>query len=284
MDIRNIKKQANQIYLHYRQQIIPEFFYVGYVSLLAQYLQSGLFSFFVSLFLCPISHGYVKCAMKLVDEEKTHIDYHESMVGIIEFARVFPIYFVRKIVIFLIVLIVGLPIFLSYFDLTTTISLEWLSTLGNTFIQIDLFIPDFYVLYPLLEESWVCLNVLACLFCYLFVSALLMPMPYVMELEEFSWSECIQYSLRLMKGQVVNYFRLCLTYCIRHIIYWEITGLILMIIGSLNEILMLFCFVFSLFIYIDIFKGRFEIAKYLFYKEIRGDYDERNNGDEENCH
>ena len=64
MDIKKIKKESNLIYLKYRKQIIPEFFFVGYVSLLAQYLQSGLFSFFVSLFLCTVGQGYVKCAMK----------------------------------------------------------------------------------------------------------------------------------------------------------------------------------------------------------------------------
>ena len=77
MNIRGIKQQANHIYLKYRQQIIPEFFYVGYVGLLAQYLQSGLFSFFVSLFLSPIAHGYVKCVMKLTDEDHARIDYHQ---------------------------------------------------------------------------------------------------------------------------------------------------------------------------------------------------------------
>lgn len=90
MSIRGIKNKADGIYMKYRKQIIPEFFYVGYVGLLAQYLRSGLFSFFVSLFLCPIAHGYVKCAMKLVDDEHPLIDYHQSMIGIIEFPRVAP--------------------------------------------------------------------------------------------------------------------------------------------------------------------------------------------------
>lgn len=31
MDIKKIKKESNQIYLKYRKQIIPEFFFVGYV-------------------------------------------------------------------------------------------------------------------------------------------------------------------------------------------------------------------------------------------------------------
>ena len=279
MNIRGMKNQANHIYLKYRKQIIPEYFYVGYVSLLAQYLQSGLFSFFVSLFLCPISHGYVKCSMKLVDEEDTHIDYHESMIGMIEFARVAPIYLIRKAILLVAFLIISFPTLWNYYNLIPELSLEWISSLGNYIIQMELFVPDFRAMHLLWSHSLVCLNLLVYIFCYFLISAILMPMPYVMELEEFSWNECIHYSLCLMKGNIIHYFKLCLIYFLRHFIYWIITGLILLVVGSLNDILMLFCFVSSLFIYIDVFKGRYEIAKYLFYKEIRGNYDERCKGD-----
>ncbi len=279
MNIKNIRKQANQIYLKYRQQIIPEFFYVGYVSLLAQYLQSGLFSFFVSLFLCPISHGYVKCAMKLVDEENTHIDYHESMVGILDFARVLPAYLMRKLIILFVTFLVGLPVFLKYYGSAPTWSLGWLSFLGEAFIQTDLFIPDFEMVLAIISQPWLCVVTILSIFCYLFLTALFMPVPYVMELDEFSWNECMQFSVHLMKGKMLDYFKLYIAYLPRHIIYWGLTGLMLMTIGSWNEILMLLCFVISLFVYIGVFKGRFEIAKYLFYKDVRGDYDERHYGD-----
>ena len=102
-----------------------------------------------------------------------------------------------------------------------------------------------------------------------------MPVPYVMELEEFSWSECIHYSIRLMKYHIIDYIRLYLLYILRHAFYWMITGCIVLWIGHLNDILMLFCIVTSLFLYIEVFKGRFEIAKYLFYKEMRNEYHER---------
>lgn len=46
MDIHVIKQQSNQLYQKYKKQVIPEFFYVGYVGILAQYLRSGIFSFF----------------------------------------------------------------------------------------------------------------------------------------------------------------------------------------------------------------------------------------------
>ena len=99
-----------------------------------------------------------------------------------------------------------------------------------------------------------------------------------MKLEEFSWSECIQYSIQLMKGNMFKFIQLYIGYILRHALYWSVTGLVLLFVGTINEILMLFCMVTSLFFYIGVFKGRFEIAKYLFYKEIRGDYDERFTG------
>jgi hypothetical protein len=278
MSIRGIKNKADGIYMKYRKQIIPEFFYVGYVGLLAQYLRSGLFSFFVSLFLCPIAHGYVKCAMKLVDDEHPLIDYHQSMIGIIEFPRVAPAYLMRKAIILFITLLCALPILLSVHSLIPEFSLEWISSLGNTLIQTEFFVPNFEEIHVLMSNSLLILNIIVCIFVYLFLTALFTPVPYVMELEEFSWSECISYSIRLMRGHMIDFLMLYVSYFIRHVIYWMITGLCMLAIGSLNEILTLFCMVTSLFLYIEIFKGRFEIAKYLFYQEIRGDHDERNRG------
>ncbi len=279
MDIREIKNQANRTYLKYQKQIIPEFFYVGYVGVLAQYLRSGLFSFFVSLFLCPIAHGYVKCVMMLVDEEKPRIDYHQSMVGIIEFARVAPAYLMRKAIILLIVLLVALPTLFSIHSLIPELSWEWLSSLGNALIQTEYFIPNFEEIRVIIHNGAIIMNILICIGVYLFLTALFMPVPYVMELEEFSWSECIGYSIQLMKKNIWKFFQLYLAYFVRHLIYWSVTGLVIMLVGGINEILMLFCMVTSLFLYIEVFKGRFEIAKYLFYKEIRGEHNERSEGD-----
>lgn len=279
MSIRGIKNQSNDIYLKYRQQIIPEFFYVGYVGLLAQYLRSGLFSFFVSLFLCPIAHGYVKCAMTLVDEKKSRIDYHQSMIGIIGFARVAPAYLMRKAIILFVVLLVALPTLFSIHSLIPELSLEWISSIGNALIQTEYFIPNFEGIQLIMHNSLLILNIIVCILVYLFLTALFMPVPYVMELEEFSWSECISYSIRLMRKNIFNFFELYLVYMLRHMIYWVLTGIVILIVGSINEILMLFCMVTSLFLYIEVFKGRFEIAKYLFYKEITGGYDEKRNSE-----
>ena len=69
MSIRGIKNKADGIYMKYRKQIIPEFFYVGYVGLLAQYLRSGLFSFFVSLFYVLSHMDMYENAYEVMDDE-----------------------------------------------------------------------------------------------------------------------------------------------------------------------------------------------------------------------
>lgn len=274
MDIKNIKRQSNQIYLKYRKQIIPEFFFIGYVSLLAQYLQSGLFSFFVSLFLCPIGHGYVKCSMKMVDEDNAIINYQDSMIGIIDFVRVAPAYLMRKAVILLATMICGLPILFYVKANVSSISLEWLSSLGNAFIQTEFLLPNFETSLHLFENIVILLDFTLCIVVYLFLNGLLAPVPYIMEQEEFSWSESLLYSIELMHGHMLSLFQLYLQYFLRYAFYGIAVGLIIMLVGRLNEILMLFCMVFSLIFYIEVFKGRVEIAKYLFYKEIRGDKNE----------
>ena len=144
--------------------IIPEFFFIGYMSLLAQYLHSGLFSFFVSLFLCPIAHGYVYCSMKLVDNENASIDYHDSMIGIIDFTRVAPTYLIRKGMILLITLICALPSLYSLLQYIPFLSIEWFASLGNAFIQTEFFVPDFYDIPQLTQNGLVLINLLLCIF------------------------------------------------------------------------------------------------------------------------
>lgn len=275
MDIKKIKKESNQIYLKYRKQIIPEFFFVGYVSLLAQYLQSGLFSFFVSLFLCTVGHGYVKCAMKLVDEDNVLLNYHDSMIGIMEFARVTPAYLMRKAVILFLTIICGIPMTFYFKNNLTFLSLDWISSLGNAFIQTELLIPDFEIILMVITHVPILINLFFCIMIYMLLTALLTPVPYIMEQEEFSWNESLLCSIRLMKGKVLQFVHLYIYYLIRHIFYFIVAGLIILFVGKINEILMLFCMIVSLILYIDVFKGRFELAKYLFYKEIRGDRNER---------
>ncbi len=275
MDIKKIKKESNQIYLKYRKQIIPEFFFVGYVSLLAQYLQSGLFSFFVSLFLCTVGHGYVKCAMKLVDEDNILLNYHDSMIGIMEFARVAPAYLMRKAVILFLTIICGIPMTFYFKNNLTFLSLDWISSLGNAFIQTELLIPDFEIILMVITHVPILINLFFCIMIYMLLTALLTPVPYIMEQEEFSWNESLLCSIRLMKGKVLQFVHLYIYYLIRHIFYFIVAGLIILFVGKINEILMLFCMIVSLILYIDVFKGRFELAKYLFYKEIRGDRNER---------
>ncbi len=275
MDIKKIKKESNQIYLKYRKQIIPEFFFVGYVSLLAQYLQSGLFSFFVSLFLCTVGHGYVKCAMKLVDEDNVLLNYHDSMIGIMEFARVAPAYLMRKAVILFLTIICGIPMTFYFKNNLTFLSLDWISSLGNAFIQTELLIPDFEIILMVITHVPILINLFFCIMIYMLLTALLTPVPYIMEQEEFSWNESLLCSIRLMKGKVLQFVHLYIYYLIRHIFYFIVAGLIILFVGKINEILMLFCMIVSLILYIDVFKGRFELAKYLFYKEIRGDRSER---------
>ena len=267
MNIWGIKKQANEVYKYYRKMIIPEFFFIGYMSLLAQYLHSGLFSFFVSLFLCPMAHGYVVCSIKLVDYQK-NIDYHDSLIGLTHFTRVSPTYFIRKALTLGITLIVALPSLYSIHEYIPEISLEWFASLGNAFIQTDFFIPNFYDISKILDQSLLMANICLCIVVYLLLTAIFMPMPYIMELDDFSWSECLQTSLWLMKGKIIAFFKLYLLFVFRHVSYWILVGTGLLMIGIHNEVLMLLWMVASLFIYIDLYKGRFEIAKYLFYKEL----------------
>ena len=213
--------------------------------------------------------------MKLVDEEKPVLDYHDSLNGIFCFPKVAPAYLMRKAIIVLCTLICFLPSFLAIHELIPEFSIEWFSSLGNTLIQTEYFVPQFEYIALILQNIFLVGNILICIAVYLILTALFMPVPYMMELEELSWSECMSYSIQLMKTRIFQFAHLYILYILRHACFWVITGCIVLWIGHFNDILMLFCIVTSLFLYIEVFKGRFEIAKYLFYKEMRNEYHER---------
>lgn len=265
MDILEIKKKADELYKKNKEQMIPHFFFVGYISLLAQYLQSGFFSFFVSLFLCSMKHGYVKCAMKIVNDENAELTIDDSMIGIFEFTRVFPVYFIRKLLMIVIVGLSILPTILSFAPLFTW---EWISYAGNSLIQAELFIPNPQIILPLMQNMPLITNLILSSILYLLLNAFFSFMPYIMEEEEFSWNEALIKSLKMLKGRLWKMIYLYLSYAFRYIFYWFFVGMIAFVLGNVNEVLMLICLVTSLFVYIDVIKGRIEIAKYLLYKDL----------------
>lgn len=271
LDIQLIYRTSKDIYKRYRKQMFSQFFFIGYMSLLAQYLQSGLFSFFVSLFLCPISHGYVKCSMRFVDEEDVHIDFHDSLIGLTDFVRLAPSYLIRKFMMLMIMVVPALFLFVVCGMSLPNFSLEWLSSLGEIFIQTEFFVPDFEDFRILIQSTHLVVIILICSLFYIYVNALFMPVPYIVEEEDFSWNEALIASYDLMKGHMWDYWKLCLYYAFRHIIYWVVTGVVLFFVGSMNDMMLLICMVASLFFYVEVFKGRFEIAKYLFFKEMRNE-------------
>ena len=268
MNIIDIKKKADELYKKNKEQIIPHFFFVGYMSLLAQYLQSGLFSFFVAIFMCSMSHGYVKCAMKIVNEEKPQLTTEDSLIGILQFSRVFSVYFVRKIMVVIVVGLSLLPTLLSFTYITPLFTIDWIAEAGNTLIQTELFVPSAEIILPLMQNSPLIVNAFLSGVLYLLLNSLLSYMPYIMEEDEFSWSEALYKSISMMKGRLLRMVHLYLSYGLRYINYWIISGFIAIVVGSINEVLMLVCLVSSLFFYIDVVKGRIEIAKYLLYKEF----------------
>ena len=272
MDVKAIKQEATQLYNQKKENIIPEFFYIGYVSLLAQYLQSGLFSFFVSLFLCPIAHGYIVCAIKTVECPSEEITYKDSLIGLLEFIRVAPSYLARKFVILISSLLVVSPIFILGMIDIPEFSLEWVASLGNAVIQTELFIPNYESLSMFNNQHMSTLMfVLLGIGVYLYLTAIYIFVPYVIEEDEYSFLEALQLSSAIMRGNLINYIKLYLCFFPYHFMYWLVTGLAVLFISPLSEITSLICFVASLFIYIEFFKGKFEIAKYIFYKIARSD-------------
>lgn len=273
MTLREIKRKSDQVYKDNREPILSEYFLVGYVSLLAQYLRDGFFSFFVSLFLSPLSHGYVKHSIRLIDEEKPVLTYKDSLIGIFDFPRVAPVYLVKKAFVIIAMIVCAMPTLNIIKDKFSTISWKLVGELGNMLLQSDFLVPQLAKVTIIFNNVTILLNIAFCAIVYFIISALLMGVPYIMELEDYSWSESFVLSMKMMKSHMFRYFGLCLSYSFRYMTYWLITGILLVTIGSFNEFFMLFCMVGSLFLYIEIFRARFELSKYLFYKEIKERYE-----------
>ncbi len=274
MSIVEMKMKAEQLYRKNKEQLVPHFFFVGYISLLAQYLQSGFFSFFVSLFLCSIAHGYVICSMKVVNEEKPLLSLDDSLIGITHFTRVFPVYFIRKLLIVFLLALSVLPTLLNFTFNQSLFSWDWIVSTGNTLIHTELFIPNLQLILPLFQNAPLTVNIILSIFLYLLLIILSSFMPYIIEEDDYSWIEALARSCKMVKGQLKPLLFMYFLYLPRYLCYWIVSGFIATILGNINEVLMLLCLVVSLFMYIELVKGRFEIAKYLLYKELTKEQDD----------
>ena len=269
--MKSLVKQANQLYRKYFKQIIPHFFFVGYISLLAQYLHNGIFSFLVAIFLCSIVHGYAKCAMKVVDESEPTLTLNDSLIGIKQFIRYFPTYFVRKLITIIVVIIIILPISLNYTINIPMFTLEWLDYVANNLIQMELFVLDMDLFVPLFQNIGLIVNLISGIIAFVIMTILYNFIPYILEEDEYSWMEAMSKSFYLVKNNFRKIFRFYMFYLLPLVIYIVWSGIIYSFMFSGNDIMMLLGLVVLLFAYILIFKGRFEIGKYLLYKEVKED-------------
>lgn len=266
MDIVNIRRKANLIAYKNASKIIPIYVFVELVLLMLLAVSNQVLSIIAGLFLSTITHTYVVSSLKFVEEKEVKIN--DVFVGILDYARLFPSYFMRKLLVNLVSVIVLIPVVIIIYknsgfdiaDLLTWLQILILSGLDNisTLSNISVYLTS-----PII----IGLVMLASLISSLVTFGLAL-MPYLVEKQDISWNEAILKSWKMMKGHKRELFYLRLSF-LPQMLLISITVQFMSNITAFSTFLSTFIsLTLSMYLPIMLFQPHLEIANALFYTEL----------------
>ena len=86
MDVLAIRKKANEMFYGYYRLLVPAFYMINCVTLLAQLSSSGFLSLAIEFLLVTLSHGFIHMALMLDHGEVTEFTFSDIFIGIKQFA------------------------------------------------------------------------------------------------------------------------------------------------------------------------------------------------------
>lgn len=266
MDIFKIRKEANILAYKNAAKIIPTYVFVEFVLLSLLTVSNQIISIILGLLLSTITHAYIVSSLKIV--EKKEFKIKDAFVGLRGYSRLFPSYFMRKLMVNLVSILVLLPTILliqKEVGFTMTDLLEWLQMIVVSGIEKFSTLSSIsnYLTSPIIYILFFVASIITSL-----VSYGLTLMPYLVEKQEISWNEAILKSWKMMKGHKRELFYLRLTF-LPQILLIVITIQLVSNLLSFSLFLTTFIsLVLSIYLPIMLYQPHLEIANALFYKEL----------------
>ena len=117
MNVRDIKLKAKSVLVN-RNNIVTVFVFISVITTLANYIGSEIggvipfLSLIVTIIMLPFGHGNVVTALKTVNEQGDEVTIEQDgVVGLRRFKDLFGTYFIREILLLVIMMLLGLIIF-----------------------------------------------------------------------------------------------------------------------------------------------------------------------------
>ena len=223
MNVRDIKLKAKSVLVN-RNNIVTVFVFISVITTLANYIGSEIggvipfLSLIVTIIMLPFGHGNVVTALKTVNEQGDEVTIEQDgVVGLRRFKDLFGTYFIREILLLVIMMLLGLIIFVIA---RFTVDSNVFSQLGAIIEQAAVYSTNVsaYLNDPTVIEALGTLGVIFFIgiiiiaivaFIYSLVFALT---PFVLEKYNIRGAKAMSASARLMKGHKRTLFMLYLSY------------------------------------------------------------------------
>lgn len=241
MNVRDIKLKAKSVLVN-RNNIVTVFVFISVITTLANYIGSEIggvipfLSLIVTIIMLPFGHGNVVTALKTVNEQGDEVTIEQDgVVGLRRFKDLFGTYFIREILLLVIMMLLGLIIFVIA---RFTVDSNVFSQLGAIIEQAAVYSTNVsaYLNDPTVIEALGTLGVIFFIgiiiiaivaFIYSLVFALT---PFVLEKYNIRGAKAMSESARLMKGHKRTLFMLYLSYLGWAILVFVLSAVVEMIL------------------------------------------------------
>lgn len=267
MDLLAIRHKANQLAIKHAVKIIPIYVFVELILLLVMMVSNEIVSILLSLFSVTITHAYVVLCLKAIDEEDFNTK-EVALVGFKGYSRLFPSYFMRKLMINLVSILLVLPTILLIQAKTGFLLgdlMNWLQIIVVSGIEDLSALPSMveYLTSPLVFISFIIASLVASIISYG-----LALIPYLVEKQDIAWNEAIMKSWKMMKGHKKELFTLRLSYFPQMLLIYIMISFLTGLLSFSLYISTFVGLVLSIYLPIIFYQPHLEMANALFYKEL----------------
>ena len=269
MDVLAIRKKANDMFYGYYRLLVPAFYMINCVTLLAQLSSSGFLSLTIEFLLVTLSHGFIHMALMLDHGEVKEFSFGDIFIGIKQFAKYFPSYIVRKVILVGAMLLIMVPAFSILYHMAGEqfyrVFDHLIYLLFSNSFRIDMisfFLTDYF-------SWWVLLFIGLGVIVYFYLSAVFILVPCIVEDYDYAWNEALIKSAKMMSGHIKDFIRLVLSFTPNYLAYFASSLLVMSVCGFLPIAGTSTYLVISMLLMITSYQIRFYQAISIFYLELR---------------
>lgn len=281
MNVRDIKLKAKSVLVN-RNNIIAVFVFISVITTLANYIGSEfnaaipLLSLLITILMLPFGHGNVVTALKTVNECGDEVTLEQDgVVGIRRFKDLFTTYFIREL---LLIVIIALIVLIMFVIAKLTVAGDAFSKLAAVIMQVITYSTDInaYLNDQAFIESLAPLGVIFAIggiiilivgVIYTLTFALT---PFVLEKYDLRGAKAMSESARLMKGHKGTLVMLYLSY-----LGWVLlAGIISSVVGMILPVPLLLNVVVAI-LATYLFGAELNVSLAVFFEEII--LDDKNN-------